>query len=168
MTVAQESGFIEYWSTDHRFGLMVSVIDIDRLIRACTRSYPNETGGIIIGFYNETLDCATITEIVFETPDSKKGRTWFFRGIKGIQDNIHKLWSTERMYYLGEWHFHPGGTSIPSRVDINQMLEIASASNTHCPEPILFLFSGTKSADTVIYRPYVFSKGKMFELLGVL
>jgi hypothetical protein len=108
MTSTQKNEGLEFWSMDHRFGVKISLADVNRLILACTRSYPNETGGVLIGFYNDVLDCATITEIIFETPDSKKGKTWFFRGIKGIQDKLYRLWSIQRMYYLGEWHFHPG------------------------------------------------------------
>jgi integrative and conjugative element protein (TIGR02256 family) len=165
MNTNQENEFLEFWSNDRCFGLKISLLNINRMILTCVSSYPNETGGVLIGYYNDTLNCATITEIIFEIPDSKRGKTWFLRGIKGIQNRLHQLWSSRRIYYLGEWHFHPGGTPVPSQVDINQMLEIASTFSAHCPEPILLLFSGINFSNTITFKPYIFSKRQTSELL---
>ena len=87
MIVENGIEFLEFWSDDHRFGLRLSLSNIQRLVSLCNKSYPNETGGILVGFYNEKLDCATVTDVFGEIPNSKKGRTWFIRGIHGLQDN---------------------------------------------------------------------------------
>lgn len=164
MTVEKIELFVEFWSTDHRFGLRLSLSCINRMILQCTKSYPNETGGILVGFYNKNLDCAEVTDVFFETSDSQKGKTWFVRGISGLQTKLNKLWLGQKGYYLGEWHFHPCGASIPSQVDINQMLAISSSSRAHCPEPILLIFSGKGNFQEVSFKTYVFSNKEVFEL----
>ena len=130
----------------------------------CRKSYPNETGGIVVGFYNRSLDCATVTDVFFETLDSKKGRTWFIRGVYGLQEKLNKLWLRQRGYYLGEWHFHPGGDSIPSQTDLSQMRLIASSSTTQCPEPILLIYSGRDTTTEISLKTYVFSQDRLIEL----
>ena len=157
--------FFEYWTTNHVWGLKLPSREINRVISACKKAFPEETGGILFGFYNEALNCATITEIMIEIPDSKKGRNWFFRGIQGVQEKLLHLWSSQKIYYLGEWHFHPAGVPSPSQVDIDQMLEISSSTDIHCPEPILILFSGNTPLNTVDCVPYLFSKRQMYEFV---
>lgn len=164
MTLEERNLTHEFWSEDLRFGLRLGLSHFGRMISQCIKSYPNETGGILVGFYNQRLDCAEVTHIFFEPSDSRKGKTWFVRGIHGLQDKLNKLWSSQKGYYLGEWHFHPGGTSNPSQGDINQMLSIASSSKTHCPEPILLIFSGNYIPQEVKLKTYVFSDRDIIEL----
>lgn len=164
MTAKEKELFFEFWSTDHRFGLRLDLSCINRMTLQCTKSYPNETGGILVGFYNKSLNCAEVTEQFFETVDSQKGKTWFVRGISGLQEKLNKLWLYQKGYYLGEWHFHPGGAPTPSQVDINQMLAISLSSKTHCPEPILLIFSGKSNFQEVSFKTYVFSNKGFFEL----
>lgn len=91
-----------------------------------------------MGSYNDSLNCAVVSDASERPPDSKSGRTWLMRGTAGLQDWLNRLWNkSERRYYLGEWHFHPGGDSEPSRMDIKQMGKIARSSFYKCPEPIL-------------------------------
>lgn len=165
MTAEEENAIVEFWSSDHRFGMRLGLSHIRRMISHCTKSYPNETGGILIGFYNRNLDCAEVTHVFFETRDSKKGKTWFLRGVYGIQHKLDEFWWQQRGYYLGEWHFHPEGVPIPSQIDMNQMFGIASSSRVHCPEPILIIFSGRNHAEGVSYRAYIFSEKDHFQLV---
>lgn len=166
MTTNEENS-IEFWSSDKRFGVRLNLYHLARMILKCQQSYPNETGGILVGFYNTKLDCAEIAYVFFETPDSKKGRTWFIRGIFGLQNKLDKLWLHKKVYYLGEWHFHPNGTANPSQVDVNQMFNISSSSKIHCPEPILLIFAGTNLKQEILYRAFVFFEKQIVELEAV-
>jgi proteasome lid subunit RPN8/RPN11 len=156
----------EFWSQDHRFGLRMRSSHIKEIISRCIDSYPNETGGILVGLYNQNLDCAEITNIFFAPPDSGMGKTWFVRGVQGLQSKLNQLWIGKKGYYLGEWHFHPGGVSYPSSQDINQMHHITSLPDAHCPEPILFIVNGLATKDTFSCRAYVFSNHQSLELVA--
>ena len=164
MMIQDKNSIAEFWSADRRFGIRLNLSHIRRMTLECTRSYPNETGGILIGFYNSNYDCAEVTDIFFATRDSKKGKTWFLRGVHGLQNKLNELWIRQKGYYLGEWHFHPGGAPIPSQIDKNQMYCISCSPKVHCPEPILLIFSGMDRIDSISYRAFVFSKKKVLEL----
>lgn len=127
----------------------------------CNESYPNETGGILIGRYKEE-NVAEIIKITGPTSDSKKDRANFFRGTKGINKLLKELWK-EGLYYLGEWHFHPNGVFVPSRIDVQTMKSIANNSKYNCPEPILILVAG--SPKNYMEQAYLFlEEGSFFSL----
>lgn len=144
------------WSGDGEFGLRISSAKLSAVIQACRRAEGSETGGILIGHYTPLFDCAIITEITGPTEDSKSGRNWFFRGIKGLQPLLVSLWSNSHEYYMGEWHFHPGGKASPSAADTKQMKEIATSEGYQCPEPILLILAGDRELDV---KAYVYPKG---------
>ena len=97
--------------------------------------------------------------------DSRSGRTWFVRGIRGLQKTIDRLWTRQHEYYLGEWHFHPGGAPDPSQTDIEQVQEIAYSEQYHCPEPVLLIIGGEPSGKWSA-RSFVFPRHRAYtELL---
>lgn len=132
----------EYWSADRTFGLKIGEIQLQKLLGLCNDAGENETGGILVGFYSGNHDCAIITDLCGPTPDSRSGKTWFRRGIRGLQKWLRQLW-LDGTFYLGEWHFHPCSDARPSKRDCDQLIEIASSEKYHCPEPILLVIGGT-------------------------
>ncbi len=80
-----------------------------------------ETGGIIIGYYDDMCKNAVITEFTNPPEDSKSDRFRFYRGIQGLKKLLQQRWKERNEYYLGEWHLHPGSSPTPSATDIAQM-----------------------------------------------
>lgn len=148
----------EFWSEDRRFGLKVSLQTLSQVLELSSGSAPNETGGILVGFYTDAHDCAVVTEASGVPPDWKSGRTFFVRGTSGLQRWLDKLWRKKRHHYLGDWHFHPGGAPVPSLTDEAQIEEIAGDESRKCPEPIL-LIVGADAASVSDIRAYVFPRG---------
>jgi integrative and conjugative element protein (TIGR02256 family) len=147
----------EFWSKDHRYGLKINSEAISSIFESCRLSAPEETGGILVGFYTDDLSCAVVTDASARPPDSRGGRTWFARGTVGLQRWLDGLWrQSSRRYYLGEWHFHPGGRPRPSSTDIKQMTDIAYSASYKCPEPALVIVGGTAS-DLNDMKAFVFS-----------
>ena len=138
---------MEFWSTDDRFGLRIEAVEVKKLLKLCERSIPNETGGILLGRYSTSLDCAVVTTVTGAPADSQFGKTWFVRGVKGLQRRADSLWRRNREYYLGEWHFHPLGSPRPSCTDLRQLQEIADSEHYHCPEPVLLIIGGDPQGD---------------------
>ena len=132
---------MEFNSKDYKFGLNITQELINEALVYIAKSNKNETGGILIGRYNEERTCANIKTISGPPNDSKCGPTWFERGIHGLQALLSDCWQ-KKEYYIGEWHFHPGGSSDPSNRDINQMTDIARSQKYSCPEPVLFIIGG--------------------------
>lgn len=150
-------------SADGRFGMQISKSVLRYILEACSSAGGLETGGILIGNYARDHDIAVIAQVTGPPSDSRRGVTWFFRGIKGLQRLLRRLWSNELSYYLGEWHSHPRGRAIPSEADARQMKQIAGDNASKCPEPLLLIVGGTLESWDV--RAYVFPRSEKHQEL---
>ena len=157
---------IDVSSDDGRFGLYVAPRHVGTLLSLCSEANHLETGGILIGRYNKTHDVAVVTRVCGPAEDSRRGRQQFWRGFRGIQRLLNCLWRKQE-YYLGEWHYHPGGPARPSAVDIAQMKCIAESTAYHCPEPILIIVGGMPPLNWEAVA-YVFPRGQELVWLGQL
>lgn len=113
----------------------------ETMIGLCRESEPLETGGLLVGRYNETYDTAEVTRVWGPPSDSVRRGASFWRGISGLQEKLDSLWRSHE-YYLGEWHYHPTGAGSPSNTDIRQMVRISRSPAYNCPEPILIVVGG--------------------------
>ena len=127
------------------------------MLTECRLSKDLETGGILVGYYNDDLNKAIILKSSRAPIDSKKTKNRFYRGVSGLKKWLSEMWYKERAYYIGEWHFHPFSSSEMSIIDSTQMQSISRDNRINCPEPILFIIGGNpqKKYSTSIY---VFTK----------
>lgn len=130
------------WSRDRRFGLSVKGSLLSEGLKECALSGFQETGGILVGYYTPEHDCAIVTTLSGPPEDSIRKSFFFKRGTQGIQRYILRLWREKKHFYLGEWHYHPKGVSVPSHLDIEQMRTLSKDKKLNCPEPILLIFGG--------------------------
>lgn len=145
-----------FQSEDGTFGVSIKPETLTEVLNRCRDFAPAETGGILVGYYNDALNCAVVTDASERPPDSRSGRTWLVRGTAGLQGWLDRLWSrSKRRYYLGEWHVHPGATPEPSPTDTKQMAKIARSPSYRCPEPVLLLVGGAAEEHSDV-RVYVF------------
>lgn len=121
------------------FGVEITSKMVNEIYELCEDSFPNETGGILIGHYSSDLKRARVTIVTGAPSDSKSGKSWFHRGTNVLQNLLDEAWNKKGDYYLGEWHFHPGGNTIPSNHDIREMKKISVNKEYKCPEPILII-----------------------------
>ena len=132
---------IAYRSHDDRFHVVVSHAAIEAIVCACVDAGRKETGGILIGRIEPDGQTAIVLEATPKPPDSSFGWFWFRRGAKGLKQVLEDRWSVGH-HYLGEWHFHPGGSSQPSGSDYIAMGKIARDRRYQMPEPILVILGG--------------------------
>jgi len=135
-----------FGSPDARFGLRIRRDVLTKILEHCVWAKGLETGGILVGTYNEAHDVAFISDASGPPRDSKSGATWFYRGVQGLQAWLRRLWAGN-CYYLGEWHFHPGARPKPSKTDVNQIREISNSTAYNCPEPLLVIVGGEAPGD---------------------
>ena len=150
----QSSDSREFRSADGSFGLVIGNPLLMKMKESCARAHPLETGGVLIGRYNEGHDTALVSRAIGPPSGSKSGLTTFLRGTRGLHGLLNRLW-TRREYYLGEWHYHPSASAQPSVTDSRQMQVIARDDDTGCPEPVLIIL-GEEDAITV----HVFPRGQ--------
>lgn len=101
----------------------------------------SETGGILIGHYDEEGWTAMVTQATPKPRDSSVSWFWFKRGNKGLKALLEQRWA-EGLHYLGEWHFHPRGAPEPSKRDLASMERSAENPTYHCSEPVLIILGG--------------------------
>ncbi len=150
----------EAWSEDRTYGLRLPLGLLQKILTLCKNAGDIETGGILVGYYNRSHDCAIVTDCSASPEDSQQGKYSFFRGIKGLQTWLNKLWHLgHRQYYLGEWHFHPSASPNPSDIDITQLKHNAENNSYNCPEPVILIVGGVQDAEYSC-TSLVYLKGK--------
>lgn len=158
---------LNFTSRNGRFGLRMREGEVGRVLAHCRETAPRETGGILIGFYDSDLRVAEVVRATPAPDDSRRGRTWFVRGVRGLQSLVDRFWRQNRHYYLGEWHFHPYGAPEPSQDDKDQLNKIANDESYHCPEPVLLIVGGDPAGSWTA-RAFVFRRGEThLELFAV-
>jgi len=98
----------------------------------------HETGGILIGRYEDEGRLGVIEEATDRPNGSLLGTFWFGRASQGLAELLRDRWLEER-HYLGEWHFHPGSSPEPSKRDNRTMAGIATTPRYQCDAPLLLI-----------------------------
>lgn len=148
-----------------KFSLQIGIDKISEIKSLCLASPRIETGGILIGKYNANLNRALVMKIEGPPEDSIFEKTWFYRGVKGIKEKLTKIWATEKLYYLGEWHYHPYSSPSPSEEDHSYMKGISSNPKVDCSSPILFILGGNPESEDDKISVTVYNNKKPIELL---
>lgn len=138
---------------------------VSAMIAAAAKANRHETGGILIGRYGTEKWSADIVEATPKPPYSRSGWFWFQRSPNGLAQLLTQRWK-EGLYYLGEWHFHPGGAPNPSHPDIRAMQKIARDSAYDCPSPILVILGG-RPETSLTMSATIFRDGESVRFMDV-
>lgn len=147
-------------TADRRFGIRVPTQTLREIMSWCDKACGRETGGLLVGTYAEDGTLAVVSEALSPPPDSETGPSWFKRGTRGLRGKLLRRWRTGRGYYLGEWHYHPGGRAAPSETDVRQMQAISASDQYACPAPVLLIVGQAPGAFEI--RCYVFPFDEAF------
>lgn len=158
---------MRYSSPDARFQLQLPVQVIEAMLATCKVAKRNESGGILIGHYTPTHDCAIAVTASGPPKDSVSMSASFIRGVHGLKQRLRTVWQTPGDYYLGEWHYHPDNPPVPSYPDRTQMHEIARTTAYHCPEPLLVIIGGDPHGKWTLSVHVFLSSGEIFQLRAV-
>jgi len=85
---------------------------------------PNETGGILVGYYDLTLKTVVIVDALPAPTDSKSSTHSFERGVNDVAESLAGISKRTAgiVSYVGEWHSHPKGVAaVPSGDDLFQL-----------------------------------------------
>lgn len=115
------------------FGNLTVYFDVGlekRLHELREAALPNETGGVLVGYFDLALKMVCIVDCLAPPPDSKATHVGFERGTEGLVDAIKEISrrTVGIVEYIGEWHSHPRGhTADESRDDILQLIHLAQS-----------------------------------------
>jgi integrative and conjugative element protein (TIGR02256 family) len=128
-----------------RCGAILDVAAIGTMLAESRKARRCETGGILIGRYDDSGWTAHVVEATPQPADSWAGWFWFRRGNKGLAELLEARWN-DGLHYLGEWHFHPKGSPAPSAADHRAMARIARNPLYACDAPLLVILGGNLKA----------------------
>lgn len=102
-----------------------------------------ETGGILLGRFDDAARVVWVDIATGPPPDSRLSATHFERGSAGVAEVISaRMKATKRASgYVGEWHAHPGGPAHPSSTDAHGMAYLVR-SVIDAPRRALLLIVG--------------------------
>lgn len=101
---------------------------IDHLSSMRKLKLPNETGGILLGYYDLSLNVVVIVSALNAPIDSDESATNFSRGTSDLLEQVESASKRTAgiVQYIGEWHSHPNSFSTePSNDDLRQLAFLA-------------------------------------------
>ncbi len=99
-----------------------------QLRRLRQQAFPNETGGVLLGYYDFNIKAVVVAIGLPPPQDSNAGPAFFERGIEELPEAVKEVSrrTAGMVHYIGEWHSHPPGHSAsPSRDDLAQLVHLA-------------------------------------------
>lgn len=92
---------------------------------ATARRFPPfwETGGILLGYFDDACRVVWVTAAEGPPADSQRGARTFRHGTEGVANRVarHREASRGRLRFIGMWHTHPGMAARASPVDDRAM-----------------------------------------------
>jgi len=126
---------------------ILSLEALDEIVEAANCHYPNETGGVLMGWWVPDTPQVFIKSVIGPGPDAIHAVHNFYPDNEWQTDRIAETYtaSGRRTTYLGDWHTHPGGQPIPSRLDKRTLRTISEEPEALCPAPLMIITAGAES-----------------------
>ena len=123
----------------------------EQILRDIAAHYPNETGGMLLGYVNGNH--RVVTALIDAGPNAEHG------SYRMLPDNVYqqvKLLehfenTNGRESFLGEWHSHPESAPMMSRTD-RWTLHRVTTQGKHLPALPVMMIAGVDTSDQA--RPF--------------
>lgn len=116
----------------------------EKLVSMRQRGLPNETGGILLGYFDQKLKMLHLVDALPAPLDSEAAPDGFTRGKQGlteIRDECLRR-AANIVDYVGDWHSHPRGVAAPpSTTDLGLIAQL-TATMAQDGLPALMLIVG--------------------------
>jgi integrative and conjugative element protein (TIGR02256 family) len=114
------------------------------LVKEATSAFPNETGGVLMGYWGVAYSEVVVTHAVGPGPLALHYRKSFLPDATYQENEIARIYedSNRISTYLGDWHTHPKGSSFLSYRDKRTLRRIADHSDARCSIPIMAVLGG--------------------------
>ncbi|QXE85558.1 Mov34/MPN/PAD-1 family protein [Geomonas nitrogeniifigens] len=121
---------------------------------------PQETGGLLVGYFSGDDKDVVITGITGPGPKAQHGRHSFCPDYASDRVEMERIFekSDGLAWYLGDWHTHPTGHAYLSFLDRKALKSIAKFEGNFVPRPIMLILGrgggGTSSWVPRAWRIY--------------
>jgi hypothetical protein len=117
---------------------------------ATARRHPRswETGGVLLGYFDDACQVAWVTAADGPPPGSERGAYRFQLGVEGVRARVaaYRAASGGRARFIGLWHTHPGAPGA-STVDESAIQAVLSALPDETPRRVVRLILGGSPGD---------------------
>jgi integrative and conjugative element protein (TIGR02256 family) len=123
-----------------------------QLLSEAERAYPQETGGVLMGYWAKRYSEVVITTAIGPGPQAQHRQQSFVPDSEFHEAEIARIYheSHRLLTYLGDWHTHPAGSSYLSWRDKRTLSRIAACRESRCPAPIMAVMGEGSNRDWVI------------------
>jgi integrative and conjugative element protein (TIGR02256 family) len=134
------------------------------MVREFRLGLPNETGGVLIGYWLEDSEGVVITEAVGPGPCSKHDEMSFVPDWSYHESEIARLYEESgRMHtYLGDWHSHPKSGTNLSLADRRTLLKIAKHTEARVTTPLMAVIA---QSDPLTIQIWQYLPAKKFGII---
>ena len=148
---------------NNEIGLGIDIPDllIEKIYKVGLKHYPNEFGGLLIGYYSKDKKTVVIQETLLPKK-YKSSRFSFERNVEELRKKLEKYYSQDpSLIYVGEWHTHPDSLPIPSSTDLNAINDIINCETVLIKNPILMIIGINKEKCDPGF--YVYFKNRIYK-----
>jgi integrative and conjugative element protein (TIGR02256 family) len=98
----------------------------EALMTACRFPASWETGGVLLGYFDDSCRVVWVTAAEGPPPDSEHGAYAFRHGTEGVADHVASIRAASggRVRFIGMWHTHPGIAPRASQTDHQAMRDL--------------------------------------------
>ena len=110
------------------WGFVLDAGMVSRAAKYRQEHLPNETGGVLIGYFDVPRKSVYVVDALPAPRDSSEHKTAFVRGFAGLREELEAIEARSggQVNYVGEWHSHPDGAgTTPSPDDAVLLASIA-------------------------------------------
>lgn len=128
------------------------------LHRTAWASYPDETGGVLLGHRMPSDGLgSSVRHVVGPGPAAVHEPRRFRPDHDWQAAQVAELWARDQsLEYLGDWHTHPGGSTTLSPLDKAALRVIAAAPDANQTSPVMLIVAlhaeSTRLGVTVLSR----------------
>jgi integrative and conjugative element protein (TIGR02256 family) len=114
---------------------------LSAIFEAAKGKAPLETGGMLLGYVSEDCLALMVTDTIGAGPAAIHKRHGFEPDAAWQQHRLSEVYhrSGRITTYLGDWHSHPEGSSVPSREDTRTARRIARHEGSRTTNPLTMI-----------------------------
>lgn len=139
----------------------VSRSAIDTMFSEADRTYPCETGGVLMGYWAVPYTEVVVTRAIGPGPHASHEQFSFIPDYQFHDLEIARVYETSGQLhtYLGDWHSHPASVAYVSKLDSRTLKTIAAFGPARAPVPLMAILGAGAPWELRIWK-YV--PGKFF------